>query len=346
MEFKLGQKIIDKIRGKKSKINNSSEKLFLYNSEYGKIYFPYYFLDIKIHGQKPDIYNKDGGKMDIFFIRDMHCAHEPYMTCSKYFLWDRFNIGLDTHFYTHQAMLETMGNPTYRYGWLFEAESIVPEDYKIFDIHKGLEKDFDAIFTYDEKILNKIDNAKFYPCCATIWYGKEVGCAIKISHKTYEAKSKNVSIIASNKTSSEYHKIRHAFANKVKQLGNVDTYGRFDGSAYLKFKADSLQKYRYQIVVENGIYPYYFTEKIMDCFASHTVPIYLGATKIDDFFNSDGIIKITAKDIDNIEEILKQCTGKNYEQRLPAIIDNYNCALKYLNMDDYLYEHFFMEKTN
>ena len=63
-------------------------------------------------------------------------------------------------------------------------------------------------------------------------------------------------------------------------------------------------------------------------------------TKISDFFNEDGIIFITEKDLDRIEDIIKQCTPQEYERRLPAVLDNYNRVQEYLNMQDYLYEHY------
>lgn len=68
------------------------------------------------------------------------------------------------------------------------------------------------------------------------------------------------------------------------------------------------------------------------------MPVYLWTTEIDKFFNPDGIIKITTKDYDNIEEILKQCTKEEYERRLPAILDNYQRVQSYRNIWDKLYE--------
>ena len=97
--------------------------------------------------------------------------------------------------------------------------------------------------------------------------------------------------------------------------------------------------YRYSVVVENYIAPFYFTEKIMNCFAAETIPIYLGATQIDKFFNPDGIIKISVEDCDNIEEILKKCTVEEYERRLPAVIDNFRRTQQYIkyNWADRIY---------
>ncbi len=142
------------------------------SSIYGDIYAPIYNKWAEfIHGT-PEIYNKNGERMDMFFIRDVHFAHNPYYLSNSptKFLWDRFNIGLDIHFYSHNAMLETMGNPKRRYGLLIESRAIVPDDYKIFDRNPKLYKNFDAIFTYDADILNKIPNAKFLPACAEPWY--------------------------------------------------------------------------------------------------------------------------------------------------------------------------------
>ncbi len=88
------------------------------------------------------------------------------------------------------------------------------------------------------------------------------------------------------------------------------------------------EHYRYSIVVENGIEPFYFTEKIMNAFAAQTIPIYLGATEIGRFFNADGIIQIGLDDCNHIENILKRCTPEEYERRLPAVIDNFNRAMR------------------
>lgn len=327
--------------------NNNSNNISVNSQYYGKIYVPYY-PDVKFSDDKPDIYNKDGKKMDIFFIRDKIGSHCPYSDSSKYFLWDRFNIGLDTHFYTHGTILETMGEPAYKYGYFVESESIVPEEYAIFEKHKGIEKDFDAIFTYSEKLLNTLDNAKFFCGVASMWYTKEYYNGIKdpttLDENVYLTKNKNVSMICSSKTFTPMHKIRHKIAQDAMNTGKVDIFGGFKDGIYFDYKSRTLKDYRFQIVVENDISPYYFSEKIIDCFASMTIPIYLGGTKIADFFNPDGIITIN-KDTD-INNVLKICTEAEYNSRLAAVKDNYYRSLKHYNVYDLLYEQYFMKKTD
>ena len=323
------------------KIREKKRSMKVYSTAYEtNIYFPYYDRRVKFSSQKPDIYNLEGQKMDTWFIRDVHFCHNPYMLNSKYFLWDRFNIGLNTHFYSHAAMLETMGTPTYRYGILVESKTIEPIGYELFKNHKGLEKDFDAIFTYDAELLNSLDNAKFLPYCAHTWYGnvKDGGTFDSLA---YKKKKKMISMISSDKCLCDLHLSRLNLAKEVKAKNMVDTFGTFDGGGYTKL-ADTLTDYRFSIIIENDITDYFFTEKITSCFAAHTIPIYLGARKINNFFNQDGIIKITTDDLENIDAVLKQCTESEYEARTSAIIDNYNRSKKYFNIDDWLYENYFM----
>lgn len=315
-------------------------ELVINNSVYGKIYEPIYNKYAPITPGKPEIYNKNGEPMDVFFIRDLHFAHNPYYmpTSPTKFIWDRFNIGLDTHFYSHNTMLETMGNPKRRYGLLIESKAIVPEDYKIFDKNPELYKDFDAIFTYDADILEKIPNAKFFPACAESWYGTN-GRGV-IDPEAYKKKTKNASILSSNKQSCDLHRFRLNLARRCRDEKLCDTFGRFDGGQVAELE-DVLAKYRYSIVIENDISPYFFTERISNCFMAMTVPIYCGAPEIGKFFNMDGIICI--KPGDDIAEVLKQCNEQDYEQRIPAILDNFNRVQKYVNIWDFLYDEYIGE---
>ncbi len=312
-------------------------KLTQSHKSYGKIYLPIYNLKYEISSEEPVIYNRDGEAMRTFFIRDLHMAHNPYYS-SKYFAWDRYNFALKTHFYTHNAMLETMGSPDYRYGWLLESEAIVPDDYNVFKKYKTLNKEFNSIFTYSDRILDTVDNAKFFPGCAETWYGKPIGGG-KMSEDAYNRKTKNISIVSSDKVSCELHKYRIDLARKYKNDSSVDTFGTFDGGLPIKI-GESLQDYRYSIVIENFISSYFFTERITNCFAAQTIPIYIGAAKIDDFFNTDGIIQIHPKDFSNIDKIIKQCCQEDYEQRIPAVKENYRRVQKYVNVLDYLYEEY------
>lgn len=308
---------------------------------YKNIFSPIYNLNAPINSYVPKIYNESGRQLEIFFIRDGIRAHNPY-SYSKYYFLDRYNFELKTHFYSHNSMLQCMGKPDFRYGMLVESESIVPKDYEIFKKNKGLENDFDLVFTQSEKILNDIPNARFVPFCSEVWYGNNFAGG-EWNPELYKYKTKNVSIVSSNKTMCHLHEVRVDLARKCRKLQLADAYGTFDGGSSIKL-AESLTDYRYSFAIENEISSYWFTERITSCFAAMTVPIYLGANKISEFFNPDGIIFIQEKDIDNIEKILSQCNEKDYEQRLPAILENYEKAKQFICCGDYMYEHYLKDR--
>jgi hypothetical protein len=277
------------------------------------------------------------------FLKNTSSEHYPYSFTAgrypNYIFWDRFNYRLKNHFYTCQDIPPIIGKPIKRFALFMESEAIIPECYKVFNRYPGLDKDFDVIFSHSVDLLDKYKNAKLLPC-AGVWYGtKDYGGVI--DKELYKYKTKNISLISSNKRYCKLHDFRLNLARYYKKnhKERVDTYGTFDGGSYVKI-ADVLEKYRYSIVIENNITPYFFTEKILNCFASMTIPIYIGATKISDFFNTDGIIQIQHLEYDYIDKIIAHCNEEDYLARLPAMLDNFNRVKEYFCLEDYLYTHY------
>lgn len=278
------------------------------------------------------------GAWTCFFLRDLHSAHLPGRLPSKYFLWDRFNFGLDTHFYSHNAMLEQMGKPLRKYGMLVETPSMVPRDYKIFKRHPRLHEDFDAVFTYDAEILETVPNAKFapFPADLGVFYPREM-----ITPDKYLKKTKIVSMVSSHKRACALHNLRYDLANCCKSSRLADTFGTFDGGARVDTLADVYDDYMYTVVVENDIRPYQFSERLTAAFAAMTIPIYIGATRIGEFFNTDGMIILSAENArENLAKILPLCCEEDYRARLAAVKDNFERAQKYFSPFDYIYEKF------
>lgn len=281
----------------------------------------------------PNIYNQEGQLLETYFIKNRHSQHAPFGHEGKYFFWDRYNYGLDTHFYGPESMPKTLGKPLVKYGMLTESRIIVPQDYEVFHKHKGLEKEFKYIFTYDEQILNAVENARFYPIAAGIW-NQEMKTGLS------EKKDRDVSILSSDKVMCELHRFRLALAKMCKAEGLADTYGRFDGGDYVKSVDETLDRYRFSFIIENDISDYYFSERLTSCLASQTIPIYVGARKISEFFNTDGMILLEKPDLELAKEAFKQCNRQTYEEKLPAVLENYERVQEYRNMQDYLYEHY------
>lgn len=292
--------------------------------------------EYKIDGTMPRIYNAEGRLLETYFIKNRHSRHAPYGHEGKYFFWDRYNYGLDTHFYGPESMTATLGNPKVKYGMLTESRTIVPQDYEVFHKHKGLEKEFRYIFTYDERILNEVGNARFYPVAAGIWNRSMRG-------DLYRTKDRGLSILSSDKIMCELHRFRLELARMCKKEGLADTYGRFDGGEYVESVDVTLDRYRFALIIENDVSDYYFSERLTSCFAAQAIPVYLGARKITEFFNGDGMILLEKPDLEEARRKIRECTRENYEAKLPAILDNYNRVQEYVNMQDYLYEKYLAE---
>ena len=82
----------------------------------------------------------------------------------------------------------------------------------------------------------------------------------------------------------------------------------------------------FHIAVENSQNLNYYTDKIVDCFATKTIPIYWGAPNIEEYFNKDGII--TFKNEKDLIKIINNLTEEDYKSRLEAIEENYILALE------------------
>jgi hypothetical protein len=325
----------------KKLISNLAECLYseckLNHKFYGKVRLPFYEMYHPLTSSYPEIYNKNGEKIELFFLRNDATAFGIY-SGSSYFQWDRYNFGLNTHFYSDNLMLNILGKPVRKYGMIIESEVIVPQYYALFEKHKGLEKDFDLIFTHSARLLDSLSNARFVPWMSSISYTPPFSIGTESVHGEGLYKTKGISIISSLRTKSELNKYRLALALECKEKNLADTFGTFDGGPYVSY-ADTLTDYRFAIAIENDIKPYWFTERITSCFAAKTIPIYLGASAIDKFFNADGIITFTQND--DIGDVLKKCTPALYEERLPAILDNFNRVKNY-NVYDYMYKKYLM----
>jgi hypothetical protein len=259
-------------------------------------------------------------------IFDHNFAHAKYSTDfqeSKYIVWDRNkSVGENEPiFYTDIFLKSANGNPKNKHAILLEPPSINPNIYNFANNNNHL---FETIFTYDKDLIDKGENYKFYP------HG---GCWIHpYEQKIYE-KTKNCSIIASNKTTTKGHKLRHEV---IKQFNDkMDVYG--GGYNPIKNKITALSEYRFSVTIENIKKDYYFTEKIIDCFMTGTIPIYYGCPSISKFFDIDGII--TFDNIDDLKGIMNNLDEEFYNNKIKSIENNFNEAKKYLIAEDWIYEN-------
>ena len=199
---------------------------------------------------------------------------------------------------------------------LVEPRAIIPGTYAW--IEENYEK-FKYVFTFDSALL-KLPNAKL------LIYGQITAEFPDVP------KTKNISMVASNKDFCEGHRSRQWVASILSD--RIDTYGRFNGGGYCNDDA-YLSGYRFNVAMENSSDGHYFTEKICNCLASRTVPIYWGCPHIGEYFDMNGIIycQKPSEVIEAVDRVLKDPEGE-YNKRLDAIDRNFEKVQKYRSYAD------------
>ena len=192
-----------------------------------------------------------------------------------------------------------INNNSKKIAVLYEPKSILPNNYE--DVIKNKELYY-KIFTHQESLCDGdkiIHMPPFFPS----W----------ISHgdsKMYP-KSKLVSMIASDKVMCSGHIYRQEVARNFPYKEHL--FGR--GRNFIENKIEGLKDYMFSVAMENEVSELYYTEKILDCFLTGTIPVYWGSRKISKIFNPDGIIFLDDINIDELSPDL-------YEEKIDAVLDN------------------------
>lgn len=228
------------------------------------------------------------------------------------------SVYVDNDFHNGIRDNKSDGKSKKKFLWLLES--------KMFDggasenIKNNLDdvlETFEEIWTHNEELLLLSDKFKWSPANGS-W----------IKNSGIHPKYKMVSMITSNKTFTPQHKIRYDFATKIKN--NIDVFGR--GFNEIRNKEIGLNDYRFSFAFENDTYDTYFTEKILDCFATGTIPIYMGTKNISKYFNENGIIFFDGTfDLSILTEEL-------YMSKKESIQDNYERVQNYDILDDWIFE--------
>jgi len=217
-------------------------------------------------------------------------------------------------------------------AWICESRAIfhawsVPRNV-LDQLIPQLEENYDAIYFADREYCKKSSKFHFSFAGSNLPWVKE--------HKVF-SKSKLCSMFASSKKVTPGHALRHQIAENLK--GKIDIFGGAantqrvgDNGSPWPDKSRQINDYMFQIVIENDKYETYFTEKLTDCFATGTIPVYWGAPDIGKYFNTDGMIIIN----DQID--LNLLTSDYYYSKIDAIKENFDIVQKMRGSDDILYD--------
>ena len=266
-------------------------------------------------------------------IRDGSFAHGVGLGCGdfnwppSFFDYDRTDAWQKVCLFTDGEIVKNTvlnSKSEINIAWILEPYSLIPRVYHFLSDRKNSDK-YDHILTHCQELIETNPNKyRYYP------FG---GCWIQPENRIVHPKTKNISIIASGKSTTYGHKLRHEVIANFKD--QIDVFGR--GYNVIDLKEEALKNYRYSIVIENDSNNYWFTEKLIDCLVTGTIPIYFGSN-ISKIFDMEGII--TFSTIKELAEILPKLTEEIYLKKLPMVQKNLIKALEYACPEDWIFSNF------
>lgn len=260
-------------------------------------------------------------------IVDSLFAHAKYSTdyqISENIIWDRspYTSNDLVVVFTDHTLKKVDPNIKTKIAWLLESTEITKSAYEWIKYNNDK---FDHVLTYHKEFLDRGENFLFNPIG---------GCWINPEDQQIYKKTENISTISSNKRITYGHNLRHDVIRKYGST-KIDIFGR--GYNQIDYKLKGLKDYRFSITIENAKTDYYFTEKLIDCFATGTIPVYFGCPSIGKFFDERGIIMID--NIEDLDAIIYSLNKDKYNELLEYV------KINFLKMKDYLIAEEYMFKT-
>ena len=182
-------------------------------------------------------------------------------------------------------------------------------------------KDFDLILTHNFEILEKCENSYLH-LFGTCW----------VKNFNFTQKEFSVTTLIGSKTITVNHSLRHKLVDlidlnfKVKCEFFNSINSPFNDKRLIKITSNhnknELFYSQFHIVIENSCTENWFTEKLIDCFQTKTIPIYLGCPNISNWFDTKGMFIVNS--IDDIKNVLLSIDENTYQSKLSHIENNYH----------------------
>lgn len=225
----------------------------------------------------------------------------------SYFEWELANAA-SARFVTDSDIKHAKGDG--QIAWLLEPFHLHPENYI-----EAMRKPFDYVLTSNLYFAENNENWLWVP------HG---GSWIDFNKHGIHEKTKNISMLMSDKNTMPGHKLRHQIAERFgDQIDVLSGVSAFEGYA----------PYKYSIVIENERTDGYFTEKLIDCLSVGTIPIYWGCPSIDAFFGGRQIISFD--NAENLEYVIYH--SFLLEGRDTWVQSNIDISKNYRIVEDWIY---------
>ena len=193
-------------------------------------------------------------------------------------------------------------------------------------------------FLFDFNKFNNLENYNFIR--NDINLKRKLVCSSPISSSFSEIREKIVIDFVSNGLNIEIYG-KNPILNTCCKNNVISSFDKkFKGNyGFLsKDKANIFSNYKFIIVIENNFVSGCFSEKLIDCFLSLSVPIYFGALNAEyffpDLFNNAVINGLNFNNTNEIIELIKNMSDDEYNLRIENIKKLRN---KYFNITSFNY---------
>lgn len=184
---------------------------------------------------------------------------------------------------------------------------------------------YQSVLTYNPTILQTCSNTKYilFPACS--WISGDHYRSLTVSQKQFQ-----ISCLTGFKQMTEGHTFRlqlYFHQAQIQQHINTPiTWFRSSAGQILpeltnnpiiqSDKFPLFETFQYSFVIENSSQTNYFTEKLIDCLITKTIPIYYGCPNIHEYFDTKGWILLTEPDpFHRINEFIYKWKLANYSEQ-------------------------------
>ena len=265
------------------------------------------------------------------------------------------NVDISHHFLDRPETVSITWDDAFFLGSLIE-------DKAWFKVHMGCEPPevlnyvdrliqihnyYDLILTWDDRVLEQCKNAKFLTesCCS--WIDRKSGGTppeinfnmLMDNYAGCDASKKRleVSFLTSSKGFTKGHRLRQEIYERLPESVGALKVWKHRSPPRIDDKRVMLEPVMFSICPENTQHNGYYSEKLVDCLVSKTIPVYWGCTNIERHFNTNGIVLF--RDCNDLMGKLQTLTPEFYNSRKEAIEENCQIALKSVRQWDLIEQY-------
>ena len=220
------------------------------------------------------------------------------------------------------------------------------EFFRIHDYITYNSSNFDIILTWSDKVLNSCSNAVLFPF-GEAWVDLNYASQFENTPREFE-----ITFLCGIKNLIEGHQLRqkiYTLEDKIniphkwwyvlddfnketnERPGYFPVNGSFVSPNGIDVAGEGKKqiwdcKSMFHVPVENSRHSNFFTDRLIDCFLTKTVPVYWGCPNIENFYDHRGIICFENEH--DLLDIINKLSPEDYTSRLEAINNNYQLALE------------------